>query len=171
MRLGFVRIYPSELISLLTLLSNLSWNLPLFTHVSLGFQSFYGSLITTSAYLLAVRSQTMDIIVIVFVIASRTFENSNHSIFHRPFSFSPPPPAPRPPPSSPLSLAFFSSLPFPITIEQQIRTRGVDRFERNPRIRRACSSSRQPGSVGSGRKKRRMVARYHGIITEHPSPD
>lgn len=56
-RLGFVRIYPSELISLLTSLSNLSWNLPLFTHVSLGFQSFYGSLITTSAYLLAVRSQ------------------------------------------------------------------------------------------------------------------
>lgn len=67
--------------------------------------------------ILARRSvSTMDIIVIVFVIASHTFENSNRSIFHRLFF-----------PllllllSAPLlSLASFSFLP-DSTIEQQIR--------------------------------------------------
>lgn len=91
---------------------------------------------------------TMDI-VIVFVIASHAFENSNHSIFHQPsffflllllLLFLPPPSSP----SSLLSLAFlsFRSLCSNDRTTDSIHTRFGTRHllrKRNPRIRGRCS--------------------------------
>lgn len=126
-RLGFVRIYPSELISLLTLLSNLSWNLPLFTHVSLGFQSFYGSLITTSAYLLAVLGLKRWILSLSFSLSPAIPSKILTIRFFIGLLFSPPPPpSPLSPPSSRFFL--FSSLPDYDRTTDSIRTHEHEEF-------------------------------------------